>query len=239
MLIISDAHVDEALGNHTAFFDMLRAFENTAEDLVFLGDIFDLWIALPRYERALHHRFLAWCATQKLRRRIGFVEGNHEYFLARRRGRFFSWCSDEAFWKDGCGNIFCHGDQVNRLDRNYLRFRRAAKNDFSRAALRWLPFGPSFVERIKVQLKLTNPLLRKHLPRQQIEAFATARFAEGARMVFVGHFHRAYRYRDGRGRSLYTVPSWFDDQMITRFEPGTGNVRHAEWSALLARGSDV
>jgi len=233
MFIISDAHVNEALGNHSAFFRMLRALEKSAEDIVFLGDIFDLWIALPRYERAIHRRFLSWCAAQKLRRRIGFIEGNHEYFLARHKGRFFSWCTNGAFWKDGCGNIFCHGDQVNRRDRNYLWFRRVVKNDLAQTALRWLPLGPGFVEQVKVRLKHTNPLFRRYLPKQQLEAFAKARFEEGARMVFVGHFHRAYRYRDQQGRTLHTVPSWFDNQTITRFDPDTGNVRHAEWSSLL------
>jgi len=233
MFIISDAHVNEALGNHSAFFRMLRALEKSTEDIVFLGDIFDLWIALPRYERAIHYRFLSWCAAQKLRRRIGFIEGNHEYFLARHKGRFFSWCTNGAFWKDGCGNIFCHGDQVNRLDRNYLWFRRVVKNNLSQAALRWLPLGPGFVEQVKVRLKHTNPLFRRYLPKQQLEAFAKARFAEGARMIFVGHFHRAYHYSDQQGRTLYTVPSWFDNQTITRFDPDSGNVRHAEWSRLL------
>ena len=147
---LSATHMSMRLWATTAhFFSMLRALEKSAEDIVFLGDIFDLWIALPRYERAIHHRFLSWCADQKLRRGIGFIEGNHEYFLARRKGRFFSWCTNGAFWKDGCGNIFCHGDQVNRLDRNYLWFRRAVKNDLSQTALRWLPLGPGFVEQVK------------------------------------------------------------------------------------------
>lgn len=234
MFIISDAHVNETLGNHRAFFGMLRALEKTAEDIVFLGDIFDLWIALPRYERAIHRRFLSWCATQKLRRRIGFIEGNHEYFLARHKRRFFSWCTDGAFWKDGCGNIFCHGDQVNCLDRNYLWFRRTVKNNLSQTVLRMLPLGPRFVGQVRIRLKHTNPLFRRYLPKQQLEAFAQARFAEGARMVFVGHFHRAYRYRDQQGRTLHTVPCWFDNQSITRFGPDTGNVHHAEWSSLLA-----
>jgi hypothetical protein len=99
--------------------------------------------------------------------------------------------------------------------------------------LRWLPLGPGFVEQVKVRLKHTNPLFRRHLPKQQLEAFAKARFEEGAQRVFVGHFHRPYRYHDPQGRTLHTVPDWFENQTITRFDPDTGNVRHAEWSHLL------
>ena len=61
MIIIADAHVDDAGGHKADFFQMLRAIEKTNHDVIFLGDIFDLWIALPRYEKDCHKAFLAWC----------------------------------------------------------------------------------------------------------------------------------------------------------------------------------
>jgi UDP-2,3-diacylglucosamine pyrophosphatase LpxH len=232
MFIISDAHVNQALGNHEPFFDMLAALGKTDDDVVFLGDIFDLWICLPRYERAVHRRFLSWCAVEKRRRCIGYVEGNHEYFLARRRNHYFTWCTDGAFWRDASGTIFCHGDQINRLDHHYLWFRRAVKNDVFAKVLRWLPLGAGVVEEVKARLKHTNPLFRRYLPREHIDAFASARFNEGALRVFVGHFHRTYRYRDRQGRVLYAVPCWFDDQTITHFDTASGTVRCAAWPAF-------
>jgi len=45
MIIIADAHIDESRGNESAFFQMLEAIEKTDHDIVFLGDIFELWIA--------------------------------------------------------------------------------------------------------------------------------------------------------------------------------------------------
>jgi UDP-2,3-diacylglucosamine pyrophosphatase LpxH len=85
MIIIADAHIDEACGNDTDFFRMLHALENNDHDVVFLGDIFDLWIALPRYEKNSHRQFLSWCQEQKSHRSIGFIEGNHEYFVAQEK----------------------------------------------------------------------------------------------------------------------------------------------------------
>ena len=65
IIIIADAHVNEAQGNHYQFFDMLTALEACDHDLIFLGDIFDLWIALPRYESRIHHRFLNWSVKNR------------------------------------------------------------------------------------------------------------------------------------------------------------------------------
>ena len=74
MIIIADAHIDESRGNESVFFQMLDAIEKTDQDVVFLGDIFELWIALPHYEKGSHRSFLTWCETQKRRRTVGFMQ---------------------------------------------------------------------------------------------------------------------------------------------------------------------
>jgi len=233
MIIVSDAHINESLGNQIDFFRMLQALERNDEDLVFLGDIFDLWIALPRYESEIHRRFLSWCSKQKKIRRVGFIEGNHEYFLAEERRGFFTWCSDGPCHRDGEGHLFCHGDQVNPRDRNYLRFRKMAKNRLTKTALRLMPFGPDFVGHLKTRLKLTNLEFRHRLPVKELERFARSRFESGDQIIFVGHFHQAYHMRGPDSRCLYTLPSWFGKGMITRFEGRSGQVSHGSWSKLL------
>ena len=233
MIIVSDAHINESLGNQVDFFRMLQALERSEEDLVFLGDIFDLWIALPRYENKIHGRFLSWCFEQKKYRRIGFIEGNHEYFLAEERRDFFTWCSDLPYHRDGKGHLFCHGDLVNPRDRNYLRFRKIAKNRLMKTALRLMPYGPDFVGHVKTRLKLTNLEFRHRLPVKELGRFARSRFESGDRIIFVGHFHQAYRIRGPDSGCLYTLPSWFGIGMITRFDVRTGQVTHDKWPKLL------
>ncbi|MBU0698279.1 MAG: metallophosphoesterase [Proteobacteria bacterium] len=233
IIIIADAHVNEALGNHNQFFDMLTAFESCDHDLVFLGDIFDLWIALPRYESRIHHRFLSWCKQQKQRRTIGFIEGNHEYFIADERKDFFSWCTAGAFWQDRRGTVFCHGDQVNRLDSNYLFFRKLSKNRISKQILRCFPLGPWFVEYLKARLKDTNLDFRKHLPSRELETFAEQRFREGGRTIFVGHFHRQHFHRSPAGGELHTVQGWLGSGSVTLFDVEQRSVSHRNWQELF------
>ena len=82
LVIITDAHVSAGTRAAEAFFRMLAKLSAGPHGVIFLGDIFDLWIALPRYETGLQHEFLKWCRREKARRTVGYVEGNHEFFVA-------------------------------------------------------------------------------------------------------------------------------------------------------------
>jgi len=231
MILIADAHVNTAKGPHHPFFRMLHALGKTGEKIVFMGDIFDLWIALPGYEQTVHTRFLAWCRRQKIRREIGYIEGNREFFVAEEKREAFSWATDRAFKADGDGNLFCHGDRINRRDRNYLRFRRLTKNGVIKGLLRILPGGPFFAEAVKKHLKHTNPAFRNRLPREALLDLLSVARSSGIRRVFVGHFHQEAFFEQG-GAQLHILPDWMRTGRVTRFDPRTGRVTHLPWQAL-------
>jgi len=232
MIIIADAHIDESRGNESVFFRMLGAIEKTDHDVVFLGDIFDLWIALPRYERGIHKTFLAWCEAQKHLRTVGFIEGNHEYFVAAQKKEYFSWCTDAAVWPDAKGHLFCHGDQINQRDKNYLRFRKISKNQITQTITSHLPFGPRIGEWLKHGFKETNLEFRRHLPRKAIADFAEAKFKDGFHTIFVAHFHRDYQYRNPESKALYIVPGWFKAEQVTLYEMESGRISSCGWHEL-------
>ena len=126
--MIADAHI--AGGEvEQEFFRMLERLSALPPSVavVFLGDIFELWIALRRYEADLHRRFIRWCETEKQKRQIIFTEGNHEFFLPRR-----------LFTRSGRGDIrindllFTHGDRINPKDIPYLFFRMGVRNFFTK-----------------------------------------------------------------------------------------------------------
>lgn len=231
--MVADAHLSRRRGNLEAFFRMLTALSEGPGDVVFLGDIFDLWIALPGYENEDHDRFLTWCRGEIKRRRIGFVEGNHEFFVAQTHAPAFTWCTQHAWRRDPEGRLFCHGDRINRADRRYLTFRKATKNPIAKHMLRRLPSGPRLVDRIKRGLEDTNPAFRKHLPLAQLQAFAEARFQDKATRVFVGHFHRSYHYRGRRGGTLDTLPAWCSRGWVSVLHPAEDDLRQGAWQGLL------
>jgi len=232
MIIVTDAHISEAADNHTAFFRMLEAFEKTDHDLIFLGDIFDLWIAMPRYEKDIHARFSAWCRNQKPLRAIGFLEGNHEFYVADEKPETFTWCSKNAWRRDNTGVLFVHGDQINRKDKIYLGFRKLAKNKITKFILRTLPCGPSLIGSFQLGLSRLNNKTRGYLPGEEIEKFAESGFAAGVDTIFVGHFHREYRYRNYESKELYVLPDWLSTQKITIFQECPKLIKSIHWKEL-------
>ena len=233
MILVTDAHISKARGNHAAFFDMLKAIESTAHDLIFLGDIFDLWIALPRYEEDIHIQFKTWCLEQKNNRSIGFLEGNHEFYLADQRSQTFTWCSNDSWWQDDAGTLFVHGDQINRRDWQYLIFKKMTKNSILKFIFRNLPFGPRIAKSIKIGLETTNNEFRLQLPCDEIKIFADNRFAEGIDTVFVGHFHREYSYSSQKSKNLYILPDWLGTQKITLYQKHPQKITTRHWKELL------
>lgn len=232
MIIIADSHISDAAGNQNDFFSMLKAFEGNDEDIIFLGDIFDLWIALPRYESGIHRRFLGWCRENKKHRTIGFAEGNHEFFVADEKRDIFSWSSSLAWYADPQGNFFCHGDQINSRDRNYLLFRRFIKNRCIKTVIRFFPYGPVVFENFKKSLKKTNRIFKKQLPVQEIRSFARTGFDMGAEKIFTGHFHRKHIYCDSSGKELHILPDWFSSETVVLYNEKSGHVSYHHWSEI-------
>ncbi len=232
MIIITDAHISKATGNHAFFFKMLESLERNSQDLIFLGDIFDLWVALPRYEEKMHRDFIAWCRRQKNHRTIGYMEGNHEYYLANERASDFTWCSMNAWRRDATGALFVHGDRINRKDKNYLAFRKLAKNKISKFIICRLPFGPKITISIKQGLKKTNTKFRLQLPKAEVEDFAQARFAEGVNVIFMGHFHQQYLYRNRDAKELHVLPDWFSTQKVTIYHRNSKEIKSIHWEEV-------
>jgi UDP-2,3-diacylglucosamine hydrolase len=232
MIIIADSHISKTRGNHTAFFDMLAAVEKTDHDLIFLGDIFDLWIALPLFEDDLHAEFLAWCRKRKNVRTVGFMEGNHEFFLASQRAQSFTWCSQDAWRRDDAGNLFAHGDQINRKDKKYLAFRKLTKNSLVKFLLQKLPYGPVAAASIKNVLNKNSNNQRLMIPRDEIEHFAEFWFTEGVTTVFMGHFHREYCYRRQESKELHVLPDWLSTQKVALYQQNPKKITMMHWKEL-------
>jgi UDP-2,3-diacylglucosamine hydrolase len=234
MLIIADAHLDESIGNTADFFHMLDRIALTSHDVVLLGDTFDLWIGLDRYETPLHRDFLAWCKIQKTKRTLGFVEGNHEYFIADERCHYFTWCSQTARRSDDGKMLFCHGDMINAEDVNYLHFRKLMKNRWTKALVRPIPLGPALTKAVKRRLKTTNLKFRQSIPSAQISKFAERHFQDGIVTVFSGHFHETlcYSSENNPGWTFYTIPPWYKSGEVGLYNSSSASLRCCHWKEI-------
>jgi UDP-2,3-diacylglucosamine pyrophosphatase LpxH len=231
LIIITDAHVGGDRSGTREFLRMLDRFEGVGGGFVFLGDIFELWIALDRYETEVHRRFLEWCRRQRRHRSLGFMEGNHEFFVARERREAFGWCTDRPSYQQD-GILYVHGDQIDRRDVNHLSFRWFTRNRLAAEVLRFAPGGPRLTGRIAALLKASSPRFRTALPTQAIRRFGETCHAAGAHTVLIGHFHQEQCLGSGRSCCLHLLPDWQTSGKITLLDTESRKVTSRHWTEI-------
>ncbi len=231
IVLVSDCHASAERGNEAEFLALLGSLAAGPHDVVFLGDILDLWIALPRYEQDLHARFLEWCRRECRRRVVGFVEGNHEFFVAQRHADAFSFCSS-AESVDEEGRLFAHGDTVNRADLAYRAFRAVTRSAFVRWAEQTAPGGPAIARFLKRRLNARREALPKVFPAGQLEAYAEAWCRRGVRVLYLGHFHEARWGETGAGGFWQILPAWYGSGLVGLVSPGDPRARVVPWRGL-------
>ncbi len=226
--LIADSHLGDRRAPSGEFFSMLEALPH-AKLVVFLGDLFKVWLALPKFWDEEVRGILG--GFENLRRRgtpILFVMGNREYFLPRNgagaaaRALPFDYIAQGAciltWGKRRYG--MTHGDVINRKDHRHLKWRwitrgfwfewlfRAMPGPLARAVAEWLERAAGKTNR---EIKITYPL-------EEIEAFA-ATALPGLDGFFVGHFHRDETISlEAGGPVLRIVPDWHSRRTVLRLD---------------------
>ena len=235
MIIVSDAHIRHDSKDSDDFFSMLDAIGHTNHDIIFLGDIFELWIALPRYEQEIHKRFLQWCKKEKQNRTVGFVEGNHEFFLAEQHSDCFTWATTDVWLDSEAKILYAHGDQVNPNDKSYHRFRKATKNKLTKNLARYMPLAPQLIKYTK--RKLTNrDKERGYFPEKTLHEYADNTFSTTVSTILLGHFHQDFRYQN-KDNDLFLLPDWMATKKIVIYDKNVKELRSHHWSELQTRSA--
>ena len=209
-ILIADSHIQHGSDKAEIFFRMLDCLsEKQPAGIVFLGDIFELWIALPGYEIPEQKRFIEWCRTHSREMEIGFIEGNHEFFVSDTCGDVFSWITDH-YHDLNSGVRLMHGDTVNRRDWKYLLLRRMIRNPFTKFLLRVFArtIGPKIADRIRLALKTSNMAHKKKLPHAELESCAAKCAQQGIAVLTAGHFHVREQLQTSAGAIIHILPAW-------------------------------
>ena len=209
-LFITDAHVHD--DNSEPFFQMLNNISKTPHDVIFLGDIFDLWIALPNFESAVHFQFLEWCKKEKANRTIGFIEGNHEFFVSKNYNECFSWSSGVYNYKFTNHILLTHGDTVSS-NIKYMTFRWFVRNSVIENLLKIVPFASKITRFVKHTLETKGRRSTYKFPKKKVNAYADNFFSNGITLILSGHYHQEYQY-EKNGSKIYLLPPWGETEKI-------------------------
>ncbi|MBR4253507.1 MAG: hypothetical protein IKQ16_00280 [Lentisphaeria bacterium] len=218
-LMIADAHLT-CSKPEDEFFRMLNAAGRLPGDvgIVFLGDVFDLWIALRGYENDDHRRFLDWCRAEKRKRKIVFLEGNHEFFVAKTYADAFTFAGEDSY-QDGLLQWF-HGDRINKRDHAYAVLRFIIRNRLTRWLLQLFgaTIGPAFAHYVRERLRTTNQAHKHYFPEPHALRYLSS--CPAGSVVFAGHFHdRVTKSVDGR--IMEVLPAYADASELAYYDPSS------------------
>ena len=181
--VVADVHAVDGTPAEEGFLRILEEISVSMDNVVFLGDIMDLWIGLPRYETPLQRRFLEWCRAEKERRRVYFIEGNHEYYVARCHKDVFFEASDKYIAINGV--YFTHGHTIQGSLFSFNRiFGCLAKSAIACFVMEIMPFGKSFAHFLKRLLGGRHDCT--FVPRECIARWLAR---QDASCCIIGHFH--------------------------------------------------
>lgn len=228
--VIADAHLGDARAEPEDFLAMLARLPK-ARAIVFLGDLFKVWLAPPKFWNAPVRAVMEGFA--RLREAgvpIVFVVGNREFLLpadaagAARLNLPFDWVVHGMAVLSWGGRRYglTHGDLVNREDAQYLRWRGVSRGRILTFLFRAMPgaLARAVANRLEASLANTNQAIKIRYPESELRAFAEA-VTPGLDAVLIGHFHRDETFPPAPGRGyLRIVPDWFSRKTLLRLDPG-------------------
>lgn len=232
-ILIADSHLRP--GGEDAFFDMLdRIRQYRPAGVIFLGDIFELWVALNGYESDIHFRFLQWCREAKEQFEVGFIVGNHEFYLTRSHSDAFSWLEEKEHTLKDSGVRVLHGDLIDRSDWGYRLLRAFLRNPVTWFLLKITgrTIGPKVADHVRVSLKPTNQLHKRFLPMPYLKEYSENTAKQKLKKIFAGHFHQHKELDFPEGIPLEILPAWEAAGEIILLGPGLKSVC-GPWQDIL------
>jgi UDP-2,3-diacylglucosamine hydrolase len=192
---VGDVHLDRDDPDLGAFLSFLDRLGSSSRRIVFMGDLFNIW--LGRKELELPHQATVAARLRQLRERgvsVRYVEGNRDYRIDNcYRGDALDEASCDGFSEElGGTRVFAaHGDLANVRDLRYRSWRR-----FSRSALVWglfnlLPAATRLrlAESMEHRLRGTNLEYKREFPAEQVREYGARVMTRGYDAVALGHFH--------------------------------------------------
>ena len=243
LYIVTDSHLDENIAPASQFVEMLGQLENP-HTVVFLGDLFVIWLAPPKFWTEMHRTVMS--GFQDLKDRgcnVVFIAGNRDMLLPRKFNKrwqtilpFTHFIYEDWYLNWGQKRFgFIHGDTINYNDHQYLRWKALSRNLAFEAFFRIIPaqLAAWIAESLEAKLADTNKEFKIHFPEKEMKEFADSVLPD-VDQYFVGHFHLDKLIEvDGCTSVLRVIPDWLSQRTVLRVS------EHGEIEILLYQNSSL
>ena len=224
LYIVTDSHLDENIAPASQFVEMLEELENP-HTVVFLGDLFVIWLAPPKFWTAMHRKVML--GFQDLKDKgcnVVFIAGNRDMLLPREFNTkwqkilpFTHFIYKDWYLKWGEKRFgFIHGDTINYNDHQYLFWKALSHSWAFEAFFRVMPvqLATWISESLESKLSDTNKEFKIHFPEKEMKEFAYS-VLQDVDQYFVGHFHINKLIKvDGCKSILRVVPDWLSQRTV-------------------------
>jgi UDP-2,3-diacylglucosamine hydrolase len=228
LVFIGDVHLDRDDPDLDAFLGYLRGLGRTAGRIVFMGDLFNLWIGSESLEQP-HHRAVVAClkGLRASGTEVHYLEGNRDYRIAQAHGGSAFDAVGRIELREDWGGLAiwaAHGDLVNVGDVQYRSWRRASRSSPAWWLFQAIPRSRRFAiaESLERRMRSTNLTMKREFPEALVRAYAEPHFRAGDDAVVLGHFHAEHELSGGpggRGR-IFVLPEWKGSRRHLRVTPG-------------------
>ncbi len=221
IIVVADAHLGIRPGDVRAMIGFVETLDPMKHEILFLGDLFHIWAGPDKYHTAQVKTLLP--VLKRFRQQKGkvhLVVGNRDVFFPEAKSNtaahglpFDTVARDFAYcWIKGRKLAAIHGDTVNSLDKQYLRWRKLVRKPVFQGFFNILP--AKWVKRIMFgledQLKLTNTEFRKEFPTAEWMRFLEQIHGDcSPDLLLIGHFHPDQPIISSFGSTTgIVVPDW-------------------------------
>ncbi|WP_419664011.1 LpxH: predicted UDP-2,3-diacylglucosamine diphosphatase [Desulfosarcina variabilis str. Montpellier] len=225
IVVVADPHLESTQNDVQCMVAFLKTLIPSEHILVFLGDLFHVWVESPQYHtEQVQYLMNELSAFRRQGGRIHLIVGNRDLFFNNISS--FSEASHLPFDSINLdflrlyfasGMIMAHhGDTVNRKDKRYLRWRKVVRSRLVKYVFNKLPAQKvkTILWDLERKMKQTNIKFKQFFPEDEWTSFVKqVHYAHSPTILLVGHFHPprpiVTKYASTTG---IVVPAWHKAQ---------------------------
>ncbi|MDH5561389.1 MAG: metallophosphoesterase [Deltaproteobacteria bacterium] len=224
LIVIADSHLGTREGDLKRMLAFIETIDPKEDELLFLGDLFHIWAAPLGYHTDQVSLLLSGLMDFKQSGgRVHLVMGNRDVFFTDKDENEDSRLPFTTIRRDFLEFrikdkkiLFIHGDTVNSLDTQYLKWRKTVRSRWFKAAFSCVPsfYVKKIMFSLEDKLKNTNLEFRKKFPQEEWQKYLLmVKEKYQADFLLIGHFHpKEPILTELPGIRGIVVPDWHDNQ---------------------------
>lgn len=229
LLVLSDLHLgspkDDA--RYEVFLKVLQKFEESSfDDLLLMGDIFDILIGPYNFWKTIHSEFFERLSNiLSSGKQTYWVQGNHDFQLGKLLAPLgVNWIKEDAVIERKGVNIYVsHGDLADPKAIIHPVWRKVSTSSAAGMILDFIPEGLGE----KILYPLTLKLSRASRKKSKMENYTSSPTSEifrdfalkkasekNAALVILGHSHNQETLKFSDKVQYLNVGSWLEEQPV-------------------------